>query len=350
MKVIDISKHNGNVDFNKVKASGVQGVMIRAGYGIRHIDPLFKQNVEGCIKAGLHFGFYFYSYALNVEEAKQEANYCLEVIKGYKPTLPVAFDMEDADGYKKKNGMPSNKTLQDICKTFLSIVEKAGYYVSLYASLSWLNNQLNTAELDKYDKWVAQWSSKCTYNKPYGMWQYTDADSIPGSSARTDANIAYINYPAIIKEKRLNGLGGETTSKPVENKPANSQPVSNICVGSKVRIVGNNYATGEKVPEWVKKNTYAVQQISGTKALIKDILSWVYLKDLVLANGGGTSIPVKVLKVGSKVKIVGAKYATGQSIPSWVKDNVYTVQQIKGDRALIKEITSWVYTKDLKLV
>ena len=91
MKVIDISKHNGNVDFNKVKASGVQGVMIRAGYGIRHIDPLFKQNVEGCVKAGLHYGFYFYSYALNVEEAKQEANYCLEVIKGYKPTLPVAL-------------------------------------------------------------------------------------------------------------------------------------------------------------------------------------------------------------------------------------------------------------------
>lgn len=350
MKVIDISKHNGNLDFNKIKANGVQGAMIRVGYGIRHIDPLFKQNVEGCIKAGLHFGFYFYSYALNVEEAKQEANYCLELIKGYKPTLPISFDMEDADGYKKKNGMPSNKTLQDICKTFLSIVEKAGYYVSLYASLSWLNNQLNTAELDKYDKWVAQWSSKCTYNKPYGMWQYTDADSIPGSSARTDANIAYINYPAIIKEKGLNGLNGETTSKPVENKPANSQPVSNIGVGSKVRIVGNNYATGEKVPDWVKKNTYVVQQTSGSKALIKDILSWVYLKDLVLANGGGTSIPVKVLKVGSRVKIVGAKYATGQSIPSWVRNNVYTVQQLKGDKTLIKEITSWVYTKDLKLV
>ena len=343
MKVIDISKHNGNVDFNKVKASGVQGVMIRAGYGIRHMDSLFKQNVEGCIKAGLHFGFYFYSYALNIEEAKQEANYCLEVIKGYKPTLPVAFDMEDADGYKKKNCMPSNKTLQDICKTFLSIVEEAGYYVSLYASLSWLNNQLNTAELDKYDKWVAQWNSKCTYNKPYGMWQYTDADSIPGSSARTDANIAYINYPAIIKEKGLNGLNGET-----ESRPTTSQPSSNICVGSKVKIVGNNYVTGEKVPDWVKKNTYVVQQTSGSKALIKDILSWVYLKDLVLVSGG--TAPAKTLKIGSKVKINGSKYATGQSIPSWVRNNVYTVQQIKGDRALIKEITSWVYTKDLKLV
>lgn len=77
------------------------------------------------------------------------------MIKGYKPTLPIAFDMEDADGYKRKYGMPSNSTLQSICETFLSIVQKAGYYVSLYASLSWLNNQLNTAELDKYDKWVA---------------------------------------------------------------------------------------------------------------------------------------------------------------------------------------------------
>lgn len=182
------------------------------------------------------------------------------------------------------------------------------------------------------------------------MWQYTDADSIPGSSARTDANIAYINYPTIIKEKRLNWLGGETTSKPVENKPTNFQPVSNICVGSKVRIVGNNYATGEKVPDWVKNNVYTVKQTSASKALIKDILSWVYLKDLVLVSGGKAPAPTQTLKVGSRIKITGSKYATGQSIPSWVKDNVYTVQQIKGDKALIKEIVSWVYTKDLKSV
>jgi len=157
---------------------------------------------------------------------------------------------------------------------------------------------------------------------------------------------AFRSGGCIIKEKRLNGLGGETTSKPVENKPTNS----NIGVGSKIKIVGNSYATGEKVPDWVKKNTYVVQQISGSKALIKDILSWVYLKDLVLVNGGASATATKTLKVGSRVKIVGISYATGQAIPAWVKNNVYTVQQIKGDRALIKEITSWVYTNDLKLV
>lgn len=274
MKIIDISKHNGNLDFNKIKASGIEGVMIRIGYGIRHEDPMFRKNVEGCIAAGLHYGFYFYSYALNVNEANEEANYCLELLKGYAPTLPIAFDMEDADGYKRKYGMPSNSTLQAICETFLSVVQKEGYYVSLYASLSWLNNQLNTPSLDIYDKWVAQWNSKCTYNKPYGMWQYTDAASIPGSSIRTDANLAYKDYPNIIKENKLNKT--ENYVQP----PVSSNPSMYIKVGDRVSITGNIYATGEKIPGWVKKSTYIVQQVDGNRVLLKEIMSWINISDI----------------------------------------------------------------------
>ncbi|MFB6465399.1 GH25 family lysozyme [Cytobacillus sp. Hz8] len=97
--------------------------------------------------------------------------------------------------------MLRNATLVDICGTFLSIVEDAGYYVSLYASKSWLDNQLNSSKLDKYDKWVAQWGSKCTYDKSYGMWQYTNAGTVKGIGGRVDMNYAYKDYSAIIRSK-----------------------------------------------------------------------------------------------------------------------------------------------------
>ena len=122
-----------------------------------------------------------------------------------------------------------------------------------------------------------------------------------------------------------------------------------IKTGSKVKVVGNKYATGQTVPGWVKQNTYTVQEVSGNKALLKEIISWVYITDLVLVSGGTVSQPA-VLKIGSRVKVTGSTYATGQSIPSWVKSNIYTVIEISGGKALLKEIMSWVYTKDLKIM
>ena len=118
--------------------------------------------------------------------------------------------MEDADGYKVKHGMPSNQGLVDICKTFLLGIEDAGYYASLYASLSWLNNQLNSSELDRFDKWVAQWNTSCTYKRPYGIWQYTDSGKVNGINGNVDMNIAYINYPEVIKKSALNGFTAGT--------------------------------------------------------------------------------------------------------------------------------------------
>lgn len=119
--------------------------------------------------------------------------------------------------------------------------------------------------------------------------------------------------------------------------------------GAQVKVVGSNYATGQSVPGWVKQNTYTVQEVSGNKALLKEIVSWVYITDLVLVSGGTVSQPA-VLKIGSRVKVTGSTYATGQSIPSWVKSNIYTVIEISGSKALLKEIMSWVYTKDLKIM
>lgn len=196
---IDVSTHNGKPDWAKVKADGVKFAMIRMGIGSdisSQDDKEFERNVSECDRLGIPWGAYLYSYALNVNDAKSEVEHAKRLLKGKKPTYPIAFDMEDADGYKKKNGMPSNSTLVDICETFLSALEKEGYKVTLYASLSWLDNQLNNSKLDKYDKWVAQWGPKCTYGGEYSLWQYTSDGEVNGIDGRVDLNYSYKDFAA----------------------------------------------------------------------------------------------------------------------------------------------------------
>ena len=190
---VDVSKHNGNVDWQSVKNAGYGDfAIIRAGYGgdyTNQDDPQFERNVSECERLGIPYGVYLYSYALNTNDAKGEVNHILRLLKkvGKNFKYGVWFDMEDADGYKKKHGMPSNSTLVDICYTFCEAVENAGYYAGIYASLSWLNNQLNNSKLDRFDKWVAQWNnSGCTYKKTYSIWQNTNNVSIGGK--RFDGN------------------------------------------------------------------------------------------------------------------------------------------------------------------
>ena len=189
-KGVDISSLNGDVNIQKVKNAGYDFVMIRCGYGddlAVQDDTRFESNVKKCEAAGVPWGAYLYSYALNTEDAKSEARHVIRLLKNKRPTLPVAFDIEDGDGYKQRHGMPSNATLRAICKTFLSEIKKAGYYPMLYSSLSWLNDRLyDKSLLNSYDVWVAQWNSTCDYKGEYGMWQYggeqnfIDGNSIPG--------------------------------------------------------------------------------------------------------------------------------------------------------------------------
>lgn len=208
-KGVDISSLNGNVSIEKIKDAGYDFVMIRCGYGSDlavQDDSQFENNVRKCEAAGVPWGAYLYSYAVNTDDAKSEARHVIRLLKNKKPTLPVAFDMEDADGYKARNGNPSNATLVAICKTFLSEIKKAGYYPMLYSALSWLNGKLNDPSLlDNYDIWVAQWNSACDYRGSYGMWQYggevnyLESNSIPGVGT-VDKDKCYKDYPTIIKE------------------------------------------------------------------------------------------------------------------------------------------------------
>jgi len=208
-KGVDISSLNGNVSIEKIKDAGYDFVMIRCGYGSDlavQDDSQFENNVRKCEAAGVPWGAYLYSYAVNTDDAKSEARHVIRLLKNKKPTLPIAFDMEDADGYKARNGNPGSAELVAICKTFLSEIKKAGYYPMLYSALSWLNGKLNDPSLlDNYDIWVAQWNSTCDYRGSYGMWQYggevnyLESNSIPGVGT-VDKDKCYKDYPSIIRQ------------------------------------------------------------------------------------------------------------------------------------------------------
>ena len=207
-KGVDISVFNGNVDMKKLKAQGYSFVMIRMGYGSDQKDQddtKFEQNVKNAEAAGLDWGAYLYSYALNLNEAKSEVKHTLRLLKGKKPTMPIAFDLE-YDSYKAKYGMPSDKMLHDITLTYLSGIREAGYYPILYCGCSWLKGALYGKDLTgTYDIWLAQWYTQMDYYADnVGMWQYggetnyIESPYISGLSGAFDKDYCFKNYPLII--------------------------------------------------------------------------------------------------------------------------------------------------------
>lgn len=154
---IDISKHNGDINLEPYRG---QFVIIRAGYGNFTKDEKFDRNVSECKRLGIPFGVYLYSYALNADGAKAEAEALLKILEPIKNDIKVGvwFDMEDADGYKKKHGFKfTHENISAICYEFAKTIEDAGYYSGIYTALSWL--QYIKPECDRYDKWVASWGT-----------------------------------------------------------------------------------------------------------------------------------------------------------------------------------------------
>lgn len=154
---IDISKHNGDINLEPYRG---QFVIIRAGYGNFTKDEKFDRNVSECKRLGIPFGVYLYSYALNAEGAKAEAESLLKVLEPIKSDVKVGvwFDMEDADGYKKKHGFSfTHENISAICYEFAKTIEDAGYYSGIYTSSSWL--PYIKPECDRFDKWVASWGT-----------------------------------------------------------------------------------------------------------------------------------------------------------------------------------------------
>lgn len=201
MKGIDISEHNGIIDFSKVKDE-VDFVMIRATFGKKE-DKMLKKNARGCIENKIPFGFYYYSYALDEKYAKEEVSYFLQAIKEYKEfiTFPLAIDMEDSDKFKEKNGFPTNEVLCNICKVACDSIGNAGYYPIIYANLDYFTHKLNLESIEKYNKWVAWWSKdsleKVDKSK-YQMLQYSKLGKVSGIGTNVDMNESFVEFNKLI--------------------------------------------------------------------------------------------------------------------------------------------------------
>ena len=181
---IDVSENNGCVDWKAVKEAGVDFAIIRLGYGNRHLDRKFYCNVNGALEAGLKIGVYYYSYALDIEDAETEAHFMVDILRDCGLTtdeleMGVWFDMEDADGYKKRYSVTDSETLTEICIAFTSVCEIRGYKCGVYASYDWLANRLDTSLLSDVPIWCAQWGEDCEWEDAL-LWQYTDALEIDG--------------------------------------------------------------------------------------------------------------------------------------------------------------------------
>lgn len=222
-KGIDVSTWQNNIDWSKVKESGVEFAIIREGYGKNdpnQIDDCFHINAEEAQKNGIPFGVYHYSYAQSVNDAANEANFCLSNINKYKLEYPVVLDIEDSSMQHL-----GKRTITDICKAFCEQIEQAGYYAMIYCNVNWLENYLYKDELlTRYDLWLAHWKVDSPKYE-CGIWQYSDSGKVSGISGNVDMNISYKDYPSIIKSKELNGFKQNTTQ--VTPAPTSPQETEN---------------------------------------------------------------------------------------------------------------------------
>lgn len=185
---IDVSYHNGDIDWQKVKSTGkVDYAIIRCGYGRDFTyadDPKWDYNSRECERLGIPYGAYLYGKATSAEAAKSEAQHVIRLLEGKHLTYPIYYDMED----NTQANLGADE-LGQIAKTFFDTLKEAGYTnVGVYANTTWFNNKLTSSVFSQYPKWVAQYNSSCSYKGSYHMWQYTSAGCIDGISGNVDLN------------------------------------------------------------------------------------------------------------------------------------------------------------------
>lgn len=217
---VDVSDWQGEIDWEAAKAAGVQFAMIKAGSGQSGSEDTFRYNADECTRLGIPFGVYFFSYAYNTDYARKEARRCLEMVRGYKLSYPIAWDYEYASyDYNVSMGVtPTRSLVSDMARAFLEEIEAAGYYAALYANPDYINRFFDARLINRYDIWLAQWqgNDKRPEDKPPmagGMWQYSNQGHIDGIPERVDLDYAYYDYPAII------GQPAEPEPEPEPEKP-----------------------------------------------------------------------------------------------------------------------------------
>lgn len=238
---IDISEWQGelsDLSWNKIKNDGIEFVTIRCGYTgygkskVKRVDKFFENNYNNAKKHGIPVGVYYYSCATSIEEAREEANFVLDIIKGKKFEYPIVIDTEDdhdinnTSNSNKSQASIGKRTLTPIIKTFCDILEEKNYYVSIYASTYWFENNLILNDLQDYDKWIAQWSNSVSVDYEYGIWQYSSTGRVDGIVGNVDMNYSYLDYPSIMSINGLNGYVKENIiDEPLEDVIDREEPL-----------------------------------------------------------------------------------------------------------------------------
>ena len=205
-KIIDVSEHQGLIDWEKVKPQ-IDGAILRCGYGGDYEDQddeQFRRNADECTRLGIPFGVYLYSYAKSIQAAQFEADHVLRLVKDYKLSYPVYLDLEQPG---------TEWGAAERANVFGDIIEAAGYWCGIYANLNWWEKHLQG--LERFTKWVAQYYRECEYTGSFmDVWQYTDAGIVDGICGNVDMNECYRDFPA---EIRGSAILPEKPAVPVES-------------------------------------------------------------------------------------------------------------------------------------
>lgn len=203
-KLIDVSEHQGSIDWEKVKPQ-IAGAILRCGYGMDQTDQddeQFNRNADECTRLGIPFGVYIYSYANTLERVKSEAAHVLRLVKGYQLAYPIYLDLEEPG---------TEKGAVERAVAFGEIIEAAGYWCGVYANLNWWENHLQG--LERFTKWVAQYNSECQYQGEHlDIWQYSSKGRVDGIEGPVDMNECYRDFPAEI----LGGVKPAAPAKTIE--------------------------------------------------------------------------------------------------------------------------------------
>lgn len=274
---IDVSHHQGTINWEKT-ASELRRVnggnspgfaILRVGYSARHgkgglyTDGQFLNNVAGCEKYGVPMGVYWYCYDTTAEAARITAQQVIKMLTGHKFDYPIYFDVEygthdgTASGYKY-NSTANRANNTAIIQAALEELEKAGYYAAVYCSRDFFLNYTNLGQLAAFDKWEAAYTSSDTSAVQNGLWQYSSSNplGIAGFGNSLDCDVAYKDYPAIMRQNGLNGYERqETTGSQEEEEQENQQTptIGPMSRGDFDRVVNQAAALGKAPMEYTVK-------------------------------------------------------------------------------------------------
>ena len=240
-KGIDVSEWQGDIDWDRVKNTDVEFAIIRCGFAgnySKYDDKKFVRNVKECQRLGIPFGVYLYSYAQDVEDAKDEANHTLRLLQGLNLSYPVFYDLEE----NSVMSTVSKSTIAKVAETYVSMIQAAGYNCGVYANLYWFNNYLTDPYFDSVMKWVAQYNVECNYQKYYSMWQGTSSGYVDGIAGNVDINITFDSMQQMGWVQEKDGWYYYSN----DGKPLTNQWIGNYYVGADGKMltsqwVGNFY-------------------------------------------------------------------------------------------------------------